>query len=346
MGTTASADSQKIRELILRLKRRRKTFTLEEVQDCLETANTERVHAALAPLLSDGTIEPLKSAKGNGSVTAPVFEKYRIVSDPPPMHSLTELHPLLTSTSYLERHPAACHTWWNELTSLSAWLSQPTPEPDATLRERCWEVFGDEKASERRGFATCVYRASGRELRDILVVRADSPEDLPFTLSLGAYTPKIVLVSENRDPYLAIRSQLLLGKHSLFGKPLDAVVYGCGNVVRQSGGSSLEFALETMRAAQDATVYYWGDIDREGLSILATLHEAGLVKPFIPAYEAMLTSARNTPRESPDGRDLPMPCLDGLFPTEILKRIESIAQAQLLLPQEAVSFAALKEAMR
>ena len=339
-------DSRAARGLVERLGRRRKTVTLEEFSDCLGTNDWGRLCGALAPMLEEGALSPLKTAKSNGSTEHPLFEKYRIVGKPAPTHDLTTLHPTLVTTTYLERNPTSCDRWWNELVSLSTWLRMGSPQYDASLRERCWEVFGNEKAHELRGLAACVRNTSGRELRDLLVVREDAPEDLPFVAAPDVAAPACVVVVENRDPYLAIRSQLLAGRRALFGEPVDAVVCGYGSKVRQVKGAPLRFALESMRAIQNARVLYWGDIDREGLVILAELCDEGLVEPFTAAYEVMTQARRSDPRPSPDGRGLPMPSLDGILAGNLRNRVEAIARDGLLLPQECVCFREIEEAMR
>ena len=339
-------DAAKAREFVERLRRKRKTVKLDELSSCLATSDWIKIHTAIAPMLADGTLTPPRTAKSNGSVEHPLFEKYRIKDEPVPAHDLTILHPTLVTSSYLERHPVECDRWWSELLSLSAWLQEGHSERDATLRERCWEVFGNEKMFESRGFATCVRNTSGRELRELLAVRDDAPEDLPFVVSPGVENPANIVVSENRDPYLDIRSQLLVGHCMLFGVRVDAVVCGYGNKVRQSHGASLRFALESMHASQDVRVLYWGDIDRTGLAILAALCDEGLAEPFTAAYEAMMRAHRAVPRESPDGRDLPTPSLDGIFEDKLRSCIEAIAAKSLLLPQECVDFRAIGEAMR
>ena len=133
----------------------------------------------------------------------------------------------------------------------------------------------------------------------------------------------------------------------LFGQRVDAVVWGRGDVVRQAGGSALTQTLESMHAKGDAHVWYWGDIDREGLSILSALASAGLVRPLTEAYEAMLeTTAARPPRTSPDERDHPIPDIGGLFDQDTAGRMVSIMEQGLLLPQESVSSHAIGEAMR
>lgn len=334
------------RMLQLVLAHKRKTITLEELEDGMSTRDAQTLYEALVPLLETGTLVPLKNAKGNGSKTAPLFERYRIVTSTAAAHDLTKLHPLLTSTTYLERNPDACDRWWEQLLGLSRWLRGEIPGTTATLRERCWEVFGNEKASEQKGFATCVRSASGYELRQLLDVCDDQPEDLPFVLALDVHTPTSIVISENRDPYLALREGLLTGRRSILGIPIDGVIFGRGNAARQAGGASVRHTLRSMHARKDTLVRYWGDIDREGLAILAALCGTGLVEPLTCAYEAMLDTQGHTPRPSPDGRSLPMPDISSLFSGNLATRIGTIAADGLLLPQEAISTHAILEAMR
>lgn len=342
----SKADASKIESFITKRKHGKGYITLENLQDILGTRDQGRIYAAVSPLLEEDAIVPLKNAKGNGSMTVPLFQKYRITPPDVPTHDLTQLNPLLLSTSYLEHHPAPCHEWWAELRMLSSWLSDGRHVRDASLRERCWEVFGNEKAAEIKGLRKCVYNACGKELRDVLMVFDDSPEDLPFVVRPGSSCPSHVIVSENRDPYLSVRRGLLSGKTTLFGVPVDAVVYGRGNVARQNGGASLNLALESMCATKDATVLYWGDIDREGLSILASLCSTNAVRPFVRAYELMLEATKtHAPRTSPDGRKMTVPDIEGLFEHELKSRLLAIADEECLLPQEAIASRAIMEAM-
>ena len=342
----SKADTSKIAIFITKRKHGKGYVTLDNLQEILSTRDQGRIYAAVSPLLEKGAIAPLKNAKSNGSITAPLFQKYRITPPDVPTHNLTQLNPLLLSTGYLEHHPAPCHEWWAELLMLSSWLSDGCRARDATLRERCWEVFGNEKAADITGFRKCVYNACGRELRDVLMVFDDSPEDLPFVVRPGTSRPSHVIVSENRDPYLSVRRGLLDGKAMLFGMSVDAAVYGRGNVARQNGGASLSLALESMCASKDAAVLYWGDIDREGLSILSSLCSTNGVQPFARAYELMLEATRtHAPRTSPDGRDMTIPDIEGLFEHELKLRLLEIADEGRLLPQEVVSSRVILEAM-
>ena len=338
--------SERIEAYIANKKHGKGFITLENLRQIVGSRDQASIFAAIKPLLDSGMVEPLKSARNNGSSLTPLFEKYRIVPKAVAKHELTELHPILLSTGYLERNPSTCDKWWTELSQLSAWLSEGEHVRDKTLRERCWEVFGNEKAIEVKGLGQCVYNSCNRDLRDLLLAFDDAPEDLPYVVRPGVRNPRTVLVSENRDPYLAVRRGLLSGKTTLYGAPIDAVVYGRGNVVRQNGGASLRFTLESMGAETDVSVLYWGDIDREGLSILASLYAAANVLPFTPAYEAMLDAAAlHAPRNSPDGRDLPIPNIDNLFEGELRSRILKVVDEGRLLPQETISSRAVLEAM-
>lgn len=341
-----AADAAAIRSLMARRKGKRVYVTLQDLQDAVGTRDQARLYAAILPQLDAGLLQPLKSAKSNGSRVAPLFEKYRIVVPAPPRHDLTQLHPLLLSTGYLERQPARCDEHWNELLLLTQWLSSPDHNRDATLRERCWEVFGDEKAYESSCLRACIYHACGHDLRDVLVVLDDEPEELPFVVRRDPGSVTSIVVCENRDPYLSIRRGLLAGSTTLFGQPVDAVVYGRGDMVRQAGGASLRRALESMHADPSAVVWYWGDVDREGLAILVQLVDAGIARPFVPAYDAMLvTTDAKPPRPSPDGRDRETPDIEGLFAPELTRRLDAIARAGRLLPQEVLSAHAIRGAM-
>ena len=341
-----TGDSAIIMEHVAHRKHGKGYLTLDDVQRLIASRSHERLFEALRPLVDAGILTPTKNARRSGSTLQPLFEKYRIQMSAPAPHDLTELNPLLVSTRYLERSPKATDAWWDELCALSRWLTQPR-QGTATLRERCWEVFGDEKASERAGLASCIRKATGYDLRDLLDVREDEPEDLPLYVREGTARPRHIVVSENRDPYLSIRRGLAKGATTLLEEPIDAVVWGCGDRIRQGRGAALARALETMHADAGARVLYWGDIDREGLTILVELAGERLVEPFDAAYERMLKEDRHEPRGSPDGRDLTVPDLSGGFESgKLADRLTEIASLSKLLPQEVLCSASIEGAMR
>ena len=339
-----TGDAQRLQDFIVRRKRPGAYLGLEAIREVVGTRDNARLFQAISPLVEAHVMEPTKNARRGGSAHMPLFEKYRVRAEPPKPHDLTELNPILVATGHLERHPVECDRWWAELCTLSRWLETP-PVGDATLRERCWEVFGDEKATEGTGLGGLIAAASGADVHDLLRAREDEPEDLPLCVRENVTAPASVVVSENRDPYLAIRRGLVADAHTLFGVEVDAVVWGRGYGVAQWRGRALARALETMHAAPGARVLYWGDIDRAGLTILSTLFEEGLASPLVPAYEAMLAAAGHGPRVSPDGRDLEMPDLTGAFEEPLAARLAAIAEDGRLLPQEALSARAIREAM-
>ena len=339
-----TGDAERLQDYIVRKKRPNGYLTLETIREVIGTRDSACLFAAISPLVEAHVMEPTKNARRGGSVARPLFEKYRISEAPPEPHDLTELNPILVATNYLEKNPVECDTWWPELRRLSRWLESPTTH-DATVRERCWEIFGDEKAVDVTNLGTLLTKATGRDLRDLLHAREDEPEDLPQYVRAHVACPYGVVVSENRDPYLAIRRGLMGGARTIFGVEVDAVVWGCGNAVTQGRGRALARVLETMHAAEGTRVLYWGDIDRAGLTILATLAGTGLVVPLVPAYEAMLALRTHAPRTSPDGRDLAVPDLTGIFEEPLATRLTQIAEDGCLLPQEALCAAAIKEAM-
>ena len=344
VGDGLEGDALRLQDYIVQKKKPRSYLTLETIREVIGTRDNARLFTAIAPLVGACVLEPTKSARRGGTAACPLFEKYRVQAEPPESHDLTELNPILVATGHLERHPVECDRWWAELRTLSRWLEAPTTR-EATVRERCWEIFGDEKAAEGTGLGRLIAAASGRDLHDLLRAREDEPEDLPLCVRANAAAPVCVVVSENRDPFLAIRRGLVAGAHGIFGTEVDAVVWGRGNAVTQWQGAALVRALETMHAAPGVRVLYWGDIDRAGLTILSTLCEAGLVAPLVPAYEAMLALSTHAPRISPDGRDLAVPDLTDVFEKPLATRLVDIAARGLLLPQEALDACAIEEAM-
>jgi hypothetical protein len=59
----------------------------------------------------------------------------------------------------------------------------------------------------------------------------------------------------------------------------------------------------------------------------------------------LVTTGAKPPRPSPDGRGRETPDIEGLFAPELTRRLDAIARAGRLLPQEVLSAHAIRGAM-
>jgi Uncharacterized protein conserved in bacteria C-term(DUF2220)/Uncharacterized protein conserved in bacteria N-term (DUF3322) len=125
-------------------------------------------------------------------------------------------------------------------------------------------------------------------------------------LNASTIRPDVVLIIENDEPGHTLTADI----------PGAAIIHGLGF------GAPILADLHWIASA--STVLYWGDIDRAGLSILASLRRAGMLRPPSLWTAQPWTSTRNsatTPKPKRQVSRSPMvstrqkpPCINGLTP--------------------------------
>lgn len=258
------------------------------------------------------------------------------------------LDPRLWLNGWLLSTPDAFVRYEAELRALDAALAGKPALGDGTLslRELSYRIFGDEKFLAPESDGRKLLRLMG--LTDLLNVRPS------LRFDLQCYMPKHhrharLVVSENLDPWVNMRNALFLdGRKRILGERVHGVVFGNGTLAREP--SHLERLVDTL-AAEDLHVMYWGDIDRAGLEILASLAASAgedgrvTVEPFVPAYRLMLKRAQKRypdplSNEETDQVNVPITGTELLAPylTESeLAYLEAVLEGARLIPQESVT---------
>ena len=90
------------------------------------------------------------------------------------------------------------------------------------------------------------------------------------------------MILENKDPFFSMRNYLLNGHTEIFGA-------GKG-IIRSF--QDFDLCAEPYMKHPENTIYYFGDLDYEGIGIYENLAEKfrsrWKILPFVPAYQAML----------------------------------------------------------
>ena len=306
---------------------------------------------ALDRVVSEHLIEEVKSASLVVVGQARVRMKWKVIPDSIDAGKLTWLHPLLMQNTYFLRHPKDVLAFRDELVLLGSWIEAGRHQESLTQRERSLEIFGDEKAlDERKGLKTLLGRL-GMDDGKLGIVSV--PTTFELVLGTGYYRscrPKRIIISENRDPWFRIASELSSGCTTVLGTEVDAVVYGCGNSILAHRGDDFISFLDAW-SLMPVEILYWGDIDRAGIDIAAKLTallearaQGVSVMPFMPGYEAMLrwTESHNAP-ESADSREVDASAgLSWLFKRgKFTPSDEGMIQASIVrglrIPQEAAA---------
>ena len=107
-------------------------------------------------------------------------------------------------------------------------------------------------------------------------------------------TPQNLLILENKDTFFSMRRHLLEGGEKILGVKIGTLIYGGGKrIIRSFQDFSL--CIEPYMRDAGNKIYYFGDLDYEGIGIYEGLAEAFAgsweIFPFLPAYTAMLRKA-------------------------------------------------------
>ena len=243
---------------------------------------------------------------------------------------IIDLDPRLWINGYLLSAPDAYLAYERELKALSDALDRrPTiGDGSLTMRELSYQIFGDEKFIAIESEGRKLLRLMG--VGDLLRYRHAAKSEMLACVPKRRRHLKLV-ISENLDPFTNMRDAIFLsGQKRLLGERVHGVVFGDGHLVGDA--QKLVDLVETL-GAEDARVYYWGDLDRAGLELMAKLDlalraRAGrmaaraesddeadadddlgatpiTLEPFAPAYRLMLKRAMRRfpdPLENPPHR--------------------------------------------
>lgn len=335
-----------------KLKKHKKKSILKAELESLFSVSSDKELFEIINLLSElQLLSPVKASKTNGNRLYPIYLKYKVTIPEDKcedeLKEISELHPLLLKSGYLQSKPQEYRKFRSLLQRLDRYLfaNRGQSEP-ISRKERSFEIFDAEKVLDDKTFCNLLSKLG---LDEDSLFFYDTPE-----YCFNDYIPKMqneltLLICENKDIWFNIR-RLMFENHAqeIFNTHIDGVVYGCGNKI--SGKGTLTTYSKFIGA--DVKYLYWGDIDRAGLNIYLSAVESNPeldIKLFIPAYEEMLRLAqgRNMP-DSDDNRGVLkdyfslFDCVNEQLRPDFEKSIEDNKR----IPQEIISYAFLKNNMR
>ena len=161
---------------------------------------------------------------------------------------------------------------------------------EETMNERSFEIFRREKFFRKEGGLTFC-RNVGITAKDLAFYETSEP--LSY-YSHSKQTPQNILVLENKDTFFDIRRHMNTGcdHDQILGKRFGTVIYGAGKGIWKTFADYVNGAEPYFLG--DNTVFYFGDLDYEGILIYEHLQERypdNHIHIFREAYETMLDKA-------------------------------------------------------
>lgn len=312
-------------------------------------AGFERI---LKQLCDRGVLEPVKASGTNGRNPF-LYNRYRKVSvgmEQVLRLNLINLHSFIRSAAY-SKSPQAYTEDQRYILALDTFLKDPHQRDSLgesiSVNERSFQIFKDEKfllSNHGRIFLQRI----GRTLTDLACYITTEPFfyiDYRSKQSVENQTDRYytALIVENKDTFYSIKRSWQAGKRSIAGVTFDLLIYGEGRKIV----GSFAFAQEISDLVPETIqVYYFGDLDLEGIDIFGSLVAAFpliRIEPLTYCYQELIRLyGRNAPLRREKEQKLSAVHEEtflSYFTPELSLEIKALIHSKRYIPQEGLSYA-------
>ena len=313
--------------------RKKKTILLSELERLVGGQISYEDFALLInELVQRGILTAVKQ-QGYNQKTIPLANAYRIVHSKIPADYLQEierLHFILDPLIKLEAYYSlSASEWSNDLPYillLNDFLKkQGSPANEATAPERSYALVGDEKWIDEKGGKKLLERVGLWAAMNITYL----PDPLMLAVNQLARREEtsLHLVVENKTAFHALLTYL--PDTNFYG-----LIYGAGWKITAD-----IFMLDKQLGLKNhkPCIYYFGDLDYEGISIWHTLNMRYPALPALPFYCALLSQPAARGKENQVCNEEALAHFLTYFPAPDQERIRDILSNGGYYPQEALS---------
>ena len=202
-----------------------------------------------------------------------------------------------------------------------------------SVNERSFQIFNDEKFILGDGRKVLSRLNINREKLNCY----ETPE--PFFYYMPAGFIDNILIVENKDTFFTVKRSFLERDCNRIGDiSFKMVIYGEGKKIEKSMGFLYELAGFN-RVKTD--IYYFGDIDFEGIEIfngLSCKYEELNIKPFVYLYSKMVELCKEPPEVRTDQRECDIKSFLSFFDKDKAREIRGILGNKKYVPQEVLSY--------
>ncbi len=304
------------------------------------------LHSTFKKLCDENIIEPTKSKETNG-MNPPLKNKYRKIQvESDSKEILIEMAKLNkkidVSKYYLNNHEAFTRDRESILV-INEYLNNPSSIM-LTINERSWELFKDEKFLKnpsKKSNGEIVLQNLGLKYEDLNCYYAYEPFIYFNKSEFHSKKEREILIIENKDTFWSFHNLLFDSSSSL---DIDMLIYGEGNKIN----SSFQYS-EKFKISNKDRVWYFGDIDREGLNIFSRLKERYpdyLIEVRKDMYEYLLNAVtENIPNSKKNQRfsDISLEIFISFMDEKYRSQITKIIKNNLYIPQEVMNYKVLCE---
>lgn len=326
-----------------------KRILLEKLLGSQTDLSYECQYDYIMELLSQGKIRPVLASGTNGKKPA-LHREYWLVEEKKDYHVLEEelkyrIIPLISVDYYL-KHPDVYEQDRPWVLLLNDYLKtgRDKLQDQESVNERSFEIWNREKFLSREQGKKILKRCGIRE-SDLNMYGTTEP--LAY-YSHTRKTPQNLLILENKDTFYSMRRHLLEGNDRILGVETGTLIYGAGKAVMKSF-RDFDLCVEPYMKADENKIYYFGDLDYEGIGIYESLAKMfdgrWRIIPFLPGYEAMLRKAEQI-TGLPDTKEQQNRRNCGLFFSYFneyhVQNMEKILKSGKYIPQEILNITDFK----
>lgn len=206
-----------------------------------------------------------------------------------------------------------------------------------TLNERSFEIFNDEKYLSQHG--EVLLRRLGIGLDSLNCYKTyEAFFYIINSFEINNNSIYNALIIENKDTFMSIMK--LLNRKQGFpvgGKKINLLIYGEGKKII----SSFKFMEEITRDHTVNNIYYFGDIDYEGIGIFLNLKDAYPqynIIPNVELYRQLVDKAESPPNLKTNQDEVLTDEFLNFFDDCYREKISRILKEKKYIPQEALSF--------
>lgn len=324
---------------------KKKKIYLTELTAAHKNMDYHQLYTYILSEISENHLTPVKASGLNGKKPA-LYNAYWLIMQEEAIDISEELkykiHPLL-NTAYYQKHPKRYQQEKKEILLLSDYLTKHksclnTPE---TINERSFEIFRREKFLDREGGMDLLSRLN-ISAEDLNFYRTSEPMSY---YSHQKNAPQNFLIIENKDAFYSMRRYLISGNEKILGLRIGTLIYGGGKGIYKTFEDYV-CSVEPYFANKNNRVYYFGDLDYEGIliyEILAEKYKDSIkLDLFVQGYERMLAKAEIFGIEAlPDTKEGQNRNIGNkffsFFQKDIQEKITKVLESGKYIPQEIIN---------
>lgn len=333
----------------LRDKFNKKKITLEKIEEIYKVSTYGELYDLILKLIENNEIEVIKSSGGNGRKPA-LYKKYKIVEkEEDNSFYIEELTYKILSKfdiSYYKKNIDKYKEHRNYILALNTFIKENEEllKIPLSMNERSFQIWGREKFLQKEE-GKSILKNLGLNL-DYLNYY-DTSEPLAY-YSKSKKVPQNILILENKDTYYTMRKYLINSNNNILRKEIDTVIYGAGKGVIKAF-RDYDISVEDYLANKVNKIYYFGDLDYEGIIIYEKFYDTYKdkynINLFIDGYKKMIDKINNInclPKmKDGQNKNINKYFLDE-FSLEYRLKIEEILKNNLYIPQEIINITDLQ----